>query len=268
MKIHILSDLHLDFAPFRPLDPLPLAIDADVVVLAGDLCNSARGARWAKAAFGDKPVIYVAGNHEYYGGIMADVAQQIRNETANSNVHFLNNEEFIVGNVRFLGATLWTDFDLDGEAWRDIAMGYAKNNMSDFKVIQSKRKSPLTPEQSRALHIKSLEWLKFKLAEPFDGETVVVTHHGCSKLSVHARWKGQMLNGAFTSNLDDMLGRCKLWIHGHTHDNFDYEVEGTRVIVNPRGYCRSNFHETRAPGAPLVEKCENPSFNPFLVVEI
>lgn len=268
MKIHILSDLHLDFAPFRPEDALPLAIDADVVVLAGDLCNGPQGARWAKKAFADKPVIYVAGNHEYYGSVMSEVAQKIRMETAGSNVHFLDNEEFIVGNVRFLGATLWTDFDIEGEAWREAAMGYAKNNMSDFQVIQSKHKQALTPEQSRALHVKSLAWLKFKLAEPFNGETVVVTHHGCSKRSIHARWMGQMLNGAFTSNLDDTLGRCKLWVHGHTHDSFDYDVEGTRVIVNPRGYCRSNFNQTRALGAPLVEKCENAYFNPNLVVEI
>jgi predicted phosphodiesterase len=268
MKIHILSDLHLDFAPFRPEDPLPLAIDADVVVLAGDLCNGPQGVRWAKNAFADKTVIYVAGNHEYYGSVMADLAQEIRMETAGSNVHFLDNEEFIVGNVRFLGATLWTDFDIEGEAWREAAMGYAKRNMSDFSAIESESKQRLTPEQSRALHLNSLAWLKLKLSEPFDGETVIVTHHGCSPRSIHPRWKGQMLNGAFTSNLNHMLGRCKLWIHGHTHDSFDYDAYGTRVIVNPRGYCRSNFNQTRALGAPLVEKCENACFDPNLVVEI
>jgi predicted phosphodiesterase len=268
MKLHILSDLHLDFAPFRPLDPLPLAIDADVVILAGDLCNGPQGARWAKAAFADKPVIYVAGNHEFYNSLMGGVIHQIREETAGSNVHFLDNEEIVIDGVRFLGATLWTDFEIEGEAWRDIAMDYAKRNMSDFSLIKMKGGKPMTPAQSRELHNKSLRWLNFKLSEPFDGETVVVTHHGCSKRSIHEKWKGQMLNGAFTSNLDDMLGRCKLWVHGHTHDNFDYDADGTRVIVNPRGYCRSNFHKTKPLGAPLVEKCENPAFNPFLVVEI
>lgn len=268
MRLHILSDLHLDFAPFRPEERFPLAIDADVVVLAGDLCDGPQGAIWAKKAFADKPVIYVAGNHEFYGSTVPDTLLRIREETAGTNVHFLDNEEIILGGVRFLGATLWTDFDVEGEAWRDIAMQYAKNSMGDYRLIRSAESQAFTPRQSRELHIKALSWLKLKLAEPFEGETVVVTHHGCSKRSIHARWQGQVLNGAFTSNLDDVLGRCALWVHGHTHNNFDYEVEGTRVIVNPRGYCRSNFNETRPLGSPVVEKCENPGFNPYLIVEV
>jgi predicted phosphodiesterase len=268
MKLHLLSDLHLDFAPFRPQDKLPLAIDADVVVLAGDLCNGTQGVRWAKEAFADKPVIYVCGNHEHYGSVIGETLETIREETAGSNVHFLNNDEIIIGGVRFLGTTLWTDFEVEGEAWRYIAMRHAKKNMSDFRVIRSAKGHIFTPLQSCELHREALAWLKLKLAEPFEGETVVVTHHGCSRRSIAARWKGEMLNAAFTSNLDDILGRCALWVHGHTHHNFDYNVEGTRVIVNPRGYCKSNFHETRLLGAPVVEKCENPDFDPFLVVEI
>jgi len=268
MKLHILSDLHLDFAPFRPLDPLPLKVDADVVVLAGDLSNGPDGVRWARKAFADKPVVYVAGNHEFYGRVMDDVKREIREATAGSNVHFLDNEVVIIGNVRFLGATLWTDFELDGPVWRPMALQHAAKAMNDFKVIRLAEDRIFRPLDSVELHKKSLAWLKMKLAEPFAGETVVVTHHGCSPRSVHARWKGQLLNGAFNSDLRDLLGRCVLWVHGHTHDNFDYLEDDTRVIVNPRGYCRSNFHDTKPLGTPLIEKCENANFNPHLVVEI
>jgi predicted phosphodiesterase len=268
MKLHILSDLHLDFAPYQPEKPYPLDIDADVVILAGDLCNGPQGSAWAKKAFAGKPVIYVAGNHEYYGSVMEDVVLQIRMETAGSNVHFLDNNEVVIDGVRFLGSTLWTDFEIEGEVWREPAIQQAKRGMNDFKIIRASKNELFTPEHSIALHKKALAWLKFKLAEPFDGPTVVVSHHGCSRQSIHAKWHRQVLNAAFSSDLEDVLGRCELWVHGHTHDSFDYEVAGTRVVVNPRGYCRSNFHETRLLGVPFEEKCENPGFNPYLVVEI
>lgn len=268
MKLHILSDLHLEFAPFRPMDDWPLHVDCDVVVLAGDICPGVRGVQWAQQAFSDKPVIYVPGNHEAYGTVLSENLKALRAEAAGSNVHVLNNEECIIDGVRFLGATLWTDFEVEGETWRDIALVRAKTAIHDFIAIYSAEGAPFTPYQSKELHVESLVWLKMKLAEPFPGETVVVTHHGCSRQSIHRRWSRSLLNCAFTSDLEYLLGRCKLWVHGHTHDSFDYEVDGSRVLVNPRGYCKSNFHETRALDTPLIEKCENANFNPYLVVEI
>lgn len=268
MKLHILSDLHLEFAPYRPMDTLPLAVDADAVVLAGDICPGVRGVQWARQAFADKPVIYVPGNHEAYGTVLPDLLADLRREAAGSNVHVLNNDELVLDGVRFLGTTLWTDFNVDGDAWQGMAMAHARRSMADFWSIYSGKDAPFTPYQSRELHLQARQWLELKLSEPFAGETVVVTHHGCSRHSIARRFHGNMLNPAFTSDLEFLLGRCALWVHGHTHDSFDYELEGTRVIVNPRGYCKSNYHETRPHGAPVVEKCENRNFNNNLVVEI
>lgn len=268
MKIHAISDLHIDFAPYRPMDPLPLAIDADVVVLAGDLSNGLSGARWAKRAFANKPVIYVAGNHEPYDGCLTATIAAIRAETAGSNVHFLENDSVVIDGVRFLGATLWSDFEIEGSSYREEAMFNARRGMNDFRVIEGADGKVFSPYEAAEIHRKTIEWLKFMLDQPFEGETVIVTHHGCSPKSIHPRWAKSLLNGAFTSDLDHLLGRSALWIHGHTHDSFDYVRHGTRVIVNPRGYCRSNFNQTRPAGTPLIEKCENPAFNPNLVVEI
>lgn len=114
---------------------------------------------------------------------------------------------------------------------------------------------PFTPARSIELHEHSLAWVKGKLDTPFDGKTVVVTHHLPSKQSVVERFKDSLLSACFASELDYLFGKMNMWIHGHTHDNLDYEVNGTRVICNPRGYM-------------TYRGAENFDFNPKLVVEI
>src|SRR5690348_16009237 len=105
MRIHILSDLHIEFAPFTPPP-----IDADVVILAGDSHVGVRGIQWAREIFSDKPVIYVAGNHEFYGGAYPTVLDKLRREAKGSNVNVVENNLVRVGDIMFLGCTLWTDF--------------------------------------------------------------------------------------------------------------------------------------------------------------
>ena len=110
MKLHILSDLHLELTPFEPP-----ATAADVVVLAGDIDVGWRGLDWAATAFAGKPVLYVAGNHEYYRRGIAEVDSALKAEAATSaNVQVLQGDEIVLGDIRFLGTTLWTDFALHG----------------------------------------------------------------------------------------------------------------------------------------------------------
>ena len=166
----------------------------------------------------------------------------------------MDNEEVIIDKVRFLGATLWTDFELNADKFIDIVT--ASNNLNDFRVIHE-GKAHFSPMDSILLHEQSIAWLTKKLTnEPHDGETVVVTHHLPSMLSVAERFKGDSLSACFASNLDHLLGYSNLWVHGHTHDSFDYTVSGTRVVCNPRGYC---LYEGGG---------ENFGFNPNLVVEV
>ena len=233
MKIHVLSDLHIEFADFK----LP-ETDADVIVLAGDIGVGLGGLYWIHAQRRDKPIIYVPGNHEYYTHDI-NLTSIIR-EMAADNVHVLNNDQVIIDGVRFLGATLWTDFALLGESDKYFAVHNAKDNMSDFYLIQDGEKA-FTPLSSIALHNESREWLDIMMAEKEGFEkTVVVTHHCTSEQSCHPRFAGSILNPAFASNLEWMMGddRADLWIHGHTHDAYDYNVLGTRVVCNPRGYPR------------------------------
>ena len=247
MKLHILNDLHIEFEDFEPP-----ATDADAIVLAGDIGVGMEGLRWAEGRFPDKPVIYVPGNHEFYHHDIA-LIEELKAQ-APDHIHVLNDDQIIIDRVRFLGSILWTDFALFGEGERFFAMQQARRQMTDFSIIQNGGRQ-FTPDDAIQLHTASRDWLAAMLAEPFDGKTVVVTHHAPSSQSVHPRHARDLLTPAFASNLENLMGddRPALWVHGHMHESYDYEVYGTRVVCNPRGY---------APDAL------NPDFWPDLVVDI
>jgi Icc-related predicted phosphoesterase len=247
MKLHILSDLHTEFADFSPPET-----GADVVILAGDIGAGLGGIEWAARQFPDRPVIYVPGNHEFYGHDFTLVDELVKQSP--QNIHVLNNDAIVLNGVRFLGSTLWTDFRLNGasEAW--YARQWAKRSMEDFAAIKLGGRS-FTPEVSVGLHDASRAWIASQLAIHFDGPSVVVTHHLPAAMSVAKRYENDPLNPAFASRLDDLIQKYQpvLWIHGHTHEPCDHELFGTRVICNPRGYPR--------------EECGT-AFNPGLVFEL
>lgn len=247
MKLHILNDLHTEFEDFDPSET-----NADVIVLAGDVGVGMEGLHWVEDRFPDKSVIYVPGNHEFYHHDIA-LIDEMKAQTPN-HIHVLNDDQIVIDGVRYLGSVLWTDFALFGEADKFFAIKQARQQMTDFSIIQNTSKR-FTPEDAIKLHTASRDWLTAMLNEPFDGKTVVVTHHAPSSRSVHQRYASSLLTPAFASNLEDLMDkdRVALWVHGHMHESFDYEVYGTRVVCNPRGY------------APMAL---NPEFRPEFIVEI
>ena len=253
MKLNILSDLHLSTGPLA--HP---GTDADVVILAGDIARPGDAVAWARGF--DVPVVYVLGNHEFYGGSIDGTADEARRLCAGTHVHFLDQDELVIGNVRFLGATLWTNFKLfDDAAANDTAKAQARERLRDFNRIRASAAAAtvFTPDDSISIFEQHANWLAERLGTVHDGPTVVVTHHAPTRNSIHARFAGSLLNACFVSNLQDLLGsdRVQLWVHGHTHDSFDYVVNGTRVVCNPRGYAREGINE-------------NAVFDPHLVVEV
>src|SRR5665213_3174302 len=129
MKIHLLDDVHLEFGRFKHTPP-----KCDVVILSGDIGVGLMGIEWAQETF-DVPVIYVAGNHEFYGKKRRFLSHQekLRKKAAGSNVHVLQNEAVVIDGVRFLGTTLWTDFNLYGN--QPLGIMTAQQTMSDFREI-------------------------------------------------------------------------------------------------------------------------------------
>ena len=262
MKIQIASDLHLEFLEkYFPDYRIVCDTDADVLVLAGDIHRHAR----AVALFKDwkVPVVYVHGNHECYDGSYPDIAAQLRAAAADTNVHYLERGEYRLGDVRFLGCCLWTDYRLRPEG-EEAAKRAADDCLMDCKMIAMEDGSPFNADAAQAVHRESADWLRQKLDQPFDGKTVVVTHHAPHPASIHPRFAGNPLNAAFISDLTPLVRRAQLWIHGHVHDSADYWVGTARVVVNPRGYPSGR----KAARSPQQLNWENPLFDPALVVEL
>ncbi|MCW7539330.1 metallophosphoesterase [Aquabacterium sp. A7-Y] len=267
-RILIYSDLHLEFGPFTP----PPGLAYDVVILAGDIQTpGARGVRWAqrRAVFQGRPVIYVPGNHEYYGQPRALQLALMREIAQEGNVHVLDRDVCEVAGIRFLGVTLWTDFRLHehlGTPWPEAAE-VAGQRMNDFRLIQEGHDSdeggpdPFRPEDALQEHQLGRAWLQQQLEQAAETPalpTVVVTHHAPSPRSVSAPFQGHPLSPAFASELPgEFFGGARLWVHGHIHTNSDYRVGDTRIICNPRGYWE-----------PEHQRTDNPGFNPGLVVEV
>lgn len=260
IRIAVLSDLHLNIRRgellnsglgdaeawawledvFRPA--LDEARTADLVVLAGDITEGTPGILWAAETFAGIPVIYVAGNHEFYEYDQPSLLIQLEEAASKTdNVRFLENRatEFTIRGrpLRVLGCTMWTDYELLGIERTAEAMQEAGFRISDHRWIKY-RGERFWPEHARELHRLSRAWLAGELTKGFAGTTVVVTHHPPSGNSISQEFEGNLLSPAFASDLTGLMTEHEppLWIHGHTHHNVDYRVGATRVVSNQWGY--------------------------------
>ena len=229
MRILVLSDLHLEIRPIS-LQPVP----ADLVVLAGDIDNGIKGIEWARRMF-DVPVLYVAGNHEYYDGEFGGVQHALRQAARGSQVTVLDCEVFYRDSIRFLGCSLWTDYSLVPPAQRAQVIERSRSKNPDHVSIRMADRK-FSPEDAIALCERHQAWLAARLAEPYAGKTVVITHFAPHPGSIAPQFRDHPANPGFIVDLDRLMGSADLWIHGHTHTAFDYRVRGTRILSNPRGY--------------------------------
>ena len=262
MRLLILSDLHLEVwrenAPAIDLSGRP-----DAVILAGDIDTGANAIVWAARTFGALPVLYVHGNHEGYGHQLEQMQVDIGAACASANadgadIRLLDGDAVELNGVRFLGATLWTDFLLFGEDRLEEALSAAQAYMPDYQRISTGGATPrlLCAQDTAALHARHRAWLAQQLAQPFDGRTVVITHMAPSMRSVEERYAANLGSPAFASRLDALVAQADLWVHGHMHASLDYRVKQCRVVCNPCGYQQPD-------GMP-----ENERYDPGFIVDI
>jgi 3',5'-cyclic AMP phosphodiesterase CpdA len=251
MRIAIFSDLHEDMQPHHgpsPQFPYRRDIPADVIVLAGDIREPRLGKdnmAWATRAFPGRKVVYVAGNHEFYNRRIDKEEQVLREAAKAAGVHFLQRDSVVIDGVRFLGCTLWTDMrlpirdDLTGAMTSDRkrAADVLDRRMNDFQSVWFQGITSFRPAHMLVLHRAHRAWLASALAEPFDGPTVVVTHHAPHPHSIPAERKSKWTSTGYASRLPLKFFKLpRLWIHGHVHTSSDYQVGRCRVVCNPRGY--------------------------------
>ena len=232
MRLRIFSDVHLEFG-----DWTPPAADADVVIIAGDLHKATRGVPWIERSFPSTPVVYLAGNHEFYGETVEKVLRDLRLVTQYGNVRFLENSAVELADAVFLGCTLWTDFNLLGDP--GTAARHAVAHMNDYRLIRTAPQyRRLKGRTTAGYHSRSRAWLEGELARWRGRKVVVVTHHAPSALSLDPAFHGDLLGAAYASPLDELVAASEavLWVHGHTHRSVDYTLGTTRILANQRGY--------------------------------
>ena len=270
MRVHVFSDLHLEFGRCEFSSDVRSGRLAELVLLAGDIDVKRRGPAWAAETF-SQPVAMILGNHETYGDSLYATIAAHRNsadkasKTRPAAVRALERETWLLSAtdgtpVRIIAATLWTDFGIFGAARQSGVMDDAHRAMNDFRMIRivdgSRDESRLlTPSDLLRLHRESKAYIAGELAKTFDGVTIVMTHHAPSRRSVAPEFADDPLSAAYASDMEALIERTQpqLWVHGHIHTSSDYVIGRTRVVCNPRGYFPSAM---------------NPDFDPVGVVEL
>ena len=294
MKISVCSDIHLEFGPII----LENKDNADVLILSGDICVAAdlrapdmygindskkmiNTFKFFESACANFPkVIYVAGNHEHYHGDFKYTYEKLREQLKFDNLHILDKQSIHIGDVVFVGGTLWTNMNKEDP----VTMANIRGVMNDYRqVINSnnivklkhpvygtkegggtdfdniisytnqERPASLMPEDTVEDHKAFLKVIDEVTALNPNYKYVVVGHHAPSKLSTKPRYENEyIMNGAYSSDLSEFIldrPQIKLWTHGHTHNPFDYMIGSTRIFCNPRGY---DGYEDRADKFELM----------------
>lgn len=238
VRVRYLSDLHLEFR-YRDPESMP-DLGEDLVVLAGDIAVGLGGIEWARHAFPGRPVVYVFGNHEYYGYDFASLHREAQVLAHGTHVHVLECDAIEIAGLRILGCSLWTDFLCFGEQHQKAALDRAREYMADFEEIRHQGRS-LIPEQTLERCLHSRAWLDQALSSSA-APTLVVTHHAPSLATVSPRYDGHLSNAAFHNTFDDLIRPpCVGWIHGHTHHVVQTQVNGIPLVTNPLGYPREDL---------------------------
>ena len=260
MRIQLLSDLHLERYP--DFAPQP-GTDVDVLVLAGDIGSYQAGSdlttddfglgRFSPKRFGDQwpRVLYVPGNHEYDSLEFEPTKDRLRRTCEQLGIEWLDREVVEIGTVRFVGTTLWSDFDAlavsESTVTKQLQAREKAFRAANFylrKYTTLRDGEQLLAEDIRELSLDCQAWLRQALAVPFDGTTVVVTHFAPSLRSADPRYGLTPGTAGFCNAMDDVLPAAQVWMHGHLHCPNDYVVSGEadgrpfscRVVANTLGY--------------------------------
>jgi len=257
VKIQLLSDLHLEVHPHFQPRPAP---GAELLVLAGDIGSYQAGSQLTGTDFGLErfsprqgwpvPVLYVPGNHEYDGLDFDQTHQRLREVCGRLGITWLERETVVLGRTRFVGTTLWADFDAlaadapdTTQALQQREKAFRAANFYLRKTGTVRAGEPMLAPQWRELALEAQQWLRQALAQPFDGTTVVVTHFAPSLRSADPRYGLVPGTAGFCNALDDLLPLAQWWLHGHLHCQQDWQAGGCRVVANTLGYAAKGEQE-------------------------
>jgi Icc-related predicted phosphoesterase len=254
------SDIHLEMSLWDLPADRP---HCDVVVVAGDLISRAeRGVAWLAARFPETEVVYVLGNHEYYGGDLDLIAERARQAAAGSRIHVLERSAVAIGGVEFVGCTGWTDFRLFGDETVHDAMTMAESRMNDYRLIRRNHGTRrLRAADTLAAHFQSVAFLREHCAKDPDARRVICTHHSFYADALPRSLGRDLVGAAYCSDRVDLVEKLQpaAWISGHVHESRDRVVGPTRMLANPKGYGPFNTGSSA---------WQNRAFDPWFTFEI
>lgn len=260
-----MSDLHLEGQPSFQARPAP---GADLLVLAGDIGSYQPGSRLDEDDFGlarfsprhgwPVPVLYVPGNHEYDALDFDETHARLRETCDRLDITWLEREVLVRDGVRFIGTTLWSDFDAlvlqpgqpeptVQEQLKQREKAFRAANFYLRKAAALRNGELMLAEGWREQGLVCQAWLREALAQPFDGTTVVVTHFAPSLRSADPRYGVTPATAGFCNSLQDLMARADLWLHGHLHCAHDYVEAGCRVVTNTLGYAGKGEQDAFVP---------------------
>jgi len=233
MNIRLLSDLHTEFRLPYKTQAFAQYRGEDVLVLAGDIASGSTNTMDVIKFFLDQgfpQIVYVPGNHEYYGTSFDEFNAKMENKCfAYDNVHFLNPGSVEIGGVKFVGGTLWTNFAED-----PIAQSAARRGINDFRQIRG-----FDVNRCAQTYYQHLDYIKQQYEQRGNSKVVVVTHFLPARECIAPRFRGpDLINDYFANNLGEYISTMSstTWLFGHTHDATDITLGDTRVVANPHGY--------------------------------
>lgn len=262
MRLWIVSDIHWELTRGWDLPSLAQRPAFDVLIVAGDLVpQMERGVQWLAQRVTDRRVLYVGGNHEFFGTDIDRTVDKARQAAVGTTVTVLQNDAIYVGDTLFLGATLWTDFSVFGN--REYAMMRAGESMNDYKKIRKRDYSRrLRLADTLARHRESCEFIARSVRESnMPRKVVVITHHGPIRQAMRAGSEHDVLSAAYVSDRPDLLQGVDVWVYGHMHETRDFTVSSTRtrMVTNCKGY---------GPWKPTQTSWDNAAFDPRFIIEI
>jgi len=247
MKFKLVSDLHLEFYGARPFyrqeaqpvwEPPVCEDDKDtVLLLPGDIHVGFKALPWLnKMCERFHDVVYLLGNHEFYNHEVNDVRNFWKNENGYpDNFTFLDDGILFIEGIRIIGGTLWTQVTDPHMVW----MG--PKRMTDYQLTTIREHGQvrkMNVQDTNRMHFETINYIRDEVQKPYEGKTIVMTHHLPHPLCVHERFVGDALNAFFMTDLDHIIRNFDIdvWCHGHTHNNVDVVVHDTRILCNPMGY--------------------------------
>ncbi len=275
MRIHLLSDLHQEAyryyeveepgidAEGNPImvaklrkhewgdyDPMPgyTPPECDVVILAGDINEGLHGILWALETFKDVPVLYVPGNHEFYGYRANELLALMRKTCEGRNVQILANQDVVIDGVQFIGATLWTDFNLHGTAFTSALA--CEESINDFKFIGREDGRLITRFDVLEWNKRDTYFVSESLFHRKAEKRVVVTHFAPTERSSDPSWVNQRIGPYWATRMEELIciREPDVWVHGHMHTSADHMIWKTRILNNPQGNPKRHPNKNFNPG--------------------